>query len=439
MRNTHDLTTTIPGGVLLPGDPAYTEATSTLAGEGRPDLVVRPHTSVDVAAAVRLARQEGLPLTVRAGGHSMAGLSTPTEGLLLDLRPLDDIVVEPGTRLVRIGGGARWGSVVRALQPHGLGLTAGDTASVGVGGLTLGGGIGWMVRLHGLAIDHLVGAEVVTADGSILEVSEEQHPELFWALRGGGGNFGVVTRFDFVAQPVTDVVFGTMTFALDDPTALLAGWRDAQRAADERLTTVLTLMPTMGEQPAAAVLRLCFAGDETEAAPAIADLLALGTVVSSDVSARPYADVLEDAHRPAGMRISMRNTFVPTLDDEVLGDLADLFAAGSVLSLRGMGGAVSRVPADATAFAHRSAEAMLVAIRVSGPDAPGATDIPGWSQVARHGTGSYVNFMSTATETDTLDGYPGSALRQLRQVKATYDPDNLFRNTVNIRPEESAA
>ncbi len=435
----NDLTATIP--VLRPDDAGYAEAVTTMTGEGRPDLVVRPRTAVEVAATVLFARDHGLPLTVRAGGHSVAGLTTASGGVLLDLRLMTTIKVDPTSRLVRVGGGTSWDRVARELQPHGLGLTAGDTGSVGVGGLTLGGGIGWMVRRHGLAIDSLVGAEIVTADGKIRQASADQHADLFWALRGGGGNFGVVTRFDFVAHPVTDVVFGTVTFALDDPLALLTGWRDFQRDADERLTTVLTLVPAMGEQPAVAMLGLCFAGDHGEAHPSVESLLRLGTVLSNDVGVRPYADVLENADRPAGLRFAVHNTFVPDLGVAALADIEGLFASGrTMLSLRAMGGAVSRVADNATAFAHRSAEAMVVAVRPLTEDlAPDEEAIPGWSSVARYGTGSYVNFLSSATDAETAASYPTPTLRRLARAKADYDPDNLFRQTVNVRPEGAAA
>lgn len=405
------------------GEPGYADAVHTFLGEGEPDLVVQPRTPGDVAAAVRTARHHGLGVTVRAGGHSMSGLSMATDGLLVDLRHMAEIEVDPTTRTVRIGGGATWGAVAAALRPHGLGITAGDTSGVGVGGLTLGGGIGWMVRRYGLAIDSLIGAQVVTAGGEILEVSAEAHADLFWALRGGGPGSGVITRFDFCAQQVTDVVFGTIVLDPSDPVRLLAGWRDVQRGADERLTTVLSLMPAMGEQPGMAMVQLCFDGPESEVQELLDQLLALAPVLSSDVCVRPYAEVLEDAHRPPGVRAAVTNAFLD-LDDAALAALGEVYAdGGTVVSLRALGGAVARVPAPETAFAHRDAEAMAVALRfLPGEPVPGEEHVPGWAAVTARGRGTYLNFSSAADETVLAAAYPPSTRERLTQIRAEYDP-----------------
>jgi FAD/FMN-containing dehydrogenase len=288
----------LPGEVLAPGVGGYLEAVATLFATGTPDLVVRPRDAAGVAAAVRYATAAGLAVTVRSGGHSMAGLSTHTDGMVIDLRNLCDVEVldRPGRR-VRIGAGATWGTVAAALAPYGLGLTAGDTREVGVGGLTLGGGIGWLVRRYGLAIDNLAAAELVTADGTLIRADAGQHGDLFWALRGGGGNFGVVTSFEFTAQPVTTVHFGTIGYQPADLTRFIAGWRDLTRAGDENLTTTLSLPPAMPGRPAgpsAAMLTCCYAGpDGDAAAAALRPFRALAPVTADNVRAMPYADVLE--------------------------------------------------------------------------------------------------------------------------------------------------
>lgn len=428
-------------GVLRPGEPGYSQAVNAMTGHGSPELVARPRTAEHVAAAVHFARTQGLELTVRAGGHSMAGLTTATGGLLLDLRAMHQVEVEASSALVRIGGGACWGQVAEELAPHGLGLTAGDTSSVGVGGLTLGGGIGWMVRRYGLAIDSLLGAELVTADGAIRQVSEDEHPDLFWALRGGGGNLGVVTRFDFRAQPVTDVVFGTVLYALDAPRPLLTRWRDFQCDADERLTTVLTLLPAMGDQPAAATLELCFAGSWEEAGGVLDELPGLGTMLSNDVDVRPYAGVLEDVDHPPGMRVAVDSAFLAELSDAALAEMAGVYdAAPTILSVRALGGAFARVPAAATAFGHRSAQALAIAMRFTADTrAPVPTEITGWEAVARHGMGSYVNFLSAATDEAVAAAYPEPTMHRLAAIKAEYDPGNLFRRTHNVRPQGPGA
>ena len=270
---------------------------------------------------------------------------------------------------MRVGGGATWGGVAAALDPHGWALTAGDTANVGVGGLTLGGGIGWMVRRHGLAIDNLVGARVVTADGRFLTTSEDEQPALFWALRGGGGNFGVVVDFDFLAQPVATVHFGTVAYRLDDPAALLARWRDVMRVAPDELSSTLALTPRIPGAPPSATLLLCYAGEPGTTAPeadaAIEPLLKLGTVTAATIAERRYSEILEHAERPPGLRLATRDTLVAKLDDTVIASISQLHTAAAVptaIAVRSLGGAFGRVPADATAFAHRNAEAMIVAL-----------------------------------------------------------------------------
>jgi FAD binding domain-containing protein len=231
-----------------------------------------------------------------------------------------------------------------------------------VGGLTLGGGIGWMVRRYGLAIDSLTGAEVVTADGRLLHAGAGQHGELFWALRGGG-NFGVVTSFDFTAQPVTLVHFGAIGYQPGGLLRLIAGWRDLMRSSDDNLTTTLTLTPPVPGQPASAVLLCCYADpDGTAATRALAPFRRLAPVIRDDVRAMPYPQMLEDARHPAGVRIVARNILVRVLDDGLIAAIDALFRSGcAALSLRSLGGAAARIPANATAFAHRDTEAMLVA------------------------------------------------------------------------------
>ncbi|WP_318842850.1 FAD-binding oxidoreductase [Myceligenerans pegani] len=429
------------GTVLVPGDAGYDQASSTLFATGRPALVVRPHDPAEVGRAVTYAARKGLALSVRSGGHSPLGHGTNDGGMVLDLTHLDAVeVIDPHRRIVRVGAGATWGQVAAALAPHGLGITAGDTASVGVGGLTLGGGVGWMVRRHGLAVDNLLAARVVTADGRSVTASPEQHAGLFWALRGGGGNFGVVTSFDFAAVPVGDVRFGSITYRPDDPAGLIRGWRDHLRTAPEELSSTLTLMPPFGGRPASVSVLLCDVHDDAGAAErAIEPLLRLGTVTDSAIETRPYADILEDGAHPAGMRVVARNVLVPELDDAVVGDLVAAHRGDrpTVLSLRGLGGAFGRVLPDATAFAHRDAEALVIgAVVVPGDASDAVVDdaLSGWRPVAAHGTGVYVNFQGSATEADVRAAYPPATLERLAAIKRAYDPRNLFDRNLNIAP-----
>ncbi|HEU5266170.1 MAG TPA: FAD-binding protein [Jatrophihabitans sp.] len=425
---------TLIGEVLTPGHAGYEQSARTMFAAGTPDLVVRPREVDEVVAALRHATSDGLTVSVRSGGHSMAGLSTHSDGVVIDLARMNAVTVLD-ERLVRVGGGATWGAVAAALQQHGLALTAGDTNDVGVGGLTLGGGIGWMVRRYGLAIDSLVGADIVTADGRLLRADADQHADLFWALRGGGGNFGVVVSFDFAAHPVTTVHFGAIGYEPNELPRLVRGWRDAMRTSDERLTTTLVLMPPMMGRPAAVTLLACFADSDGEAAAAaLAPLRRLGTLTSDAVRPMPYAEVLEDAQQlPPGLRLEVRNTLVPHVSDEMI-DAVAAEASRTAHTLRSLGGAMGRVPRDATAFAHRDAEVMLLAGMAIPPGADAEEVLARWTPLAAFGSGAYANFLSSASEADVATAFPPDTYHRLAVAKRAYDPRNVFRRNYNIRP-----
>ena len=411
--------------VLVPGDDGYAGTAATLFADGTPDLVVRPLDAAGVAAALRYAAGAGLAVTVQSGGHSMAGLSTSADGMIIDVRRISGVrLLDRAAGRVRVGAGATWGAVAAALSPHGLGLTAGDTNQVGVGGLTLGGGIGWMVRRHGLAIDSLAAAQVVTADGRLIGADAVEHADLFWALRGGGGNFGVAVGFDFTAQPVTSVHFGTISYQAGDVPRLIAGWRDLMRASDEKLTTTLSLMPAVPGRPGSITLMCCYASpDGVEAAEALRPFRALAPVASDGIRA---------------MRMEVRNTFFSALDDARIAAVDDLFTGGgAALALRSMGGAAARVSRDATAFAHRDAEVMLAAaFLLPRPAPPGLLDqaLDRWAPVADLGSGAYVGFLGSANPADVAAAYPPDTYRRLAAVKRRYDPGNVFHRTHNILP-----
>ena len=431
-----------------PGEPGYDEGAGGFAGVGTPALVVRPRDADEVAVALADAVRSGRAVSVRSGGHSVAGHCTNSGGTVIDLRHLDGVdVLDAERRLVRVGGGASWARVAAALEPHGWGLTSGDTTTVGVGGLTLGGGIGWMVRRFGLAADQLVGARVVTADGRLLTASEAENPDLFWALRGGGGNFGVVVDFDFVVHEVGTVHHGTITYALEDAVELLTRWRDAMRRAPEELTSTLALVPRFPGAPPTAQVLVCYAGAPgtpvAEADAAIEPLLELGTVREASIVERPYASILEDPFRAPGIRPVSRNTLVPTLDDDLVAAVAAAHQgpAPTALSVRSLGGAMSRVPAGATAFAHRDAEAMVVAFVLLGEDAaePEVSAALGpWREVAARGAGTYVGFQGSDTAEDVAAAYPPATYARLAEVKRTYDPQNVFARNHNVEPAGAA-
>lgn len=430
--------TDIQGEVIYPGQDGYAEAARTPFAAGTPEIIVRPADATAVAAALAHARRAGLPVTVRSGGHSMAGLSTDDKGMIIDLAHLNEVtIIDASRRLVRIGGGATWGQVSTALAPHGLGITAGDTRQVGVGGLTLGGGAGWMVRRWGLAIDSLVSAELVTADGRQLVADLDQHAELFWALRGGGGNFGVVTSFKFIAQPVTSVHFGPIQYQAADVAAVIAGWHELMRDADENLTTTLNLVPPVMGQPASVMLHCCYATADTPAAErALAPFRRLAPVAADDVALKPYSQILWDAMAlPPGMRFESYDILARDLGPDLAKATADLFATDrTLIGLRGLGGAMARVPTDATAFAHRDASVIIVAGMVTPPGAPSgylSEVLTAWDMVATYGTGTYVGFLSSVSGADGA-AYPADTYRRLAAVKREYDPDNTFHHSYNF-------
>ncbi|MBB2890739.1 FAD-binding oxidoreductase [Flexivirga oryzae] len=434
--------TTLPDS-LRPGDEGYDEASRVLFATGRPAVVMRPETRGEVADAVLHARRAGMPLAVRGGGHGLLGHGTADGGLVLDLARLDHVVVlDKGRRIVRVGGGATWGRVDRVLRPLGWAISSGDTAGVGVGGLTLGGGFGWMVRRHGLAIDNLVAARVVLADGSMVTASAARHPELFWALRGGGGNFGVVVDFDFRAAVVPSAHFGEIVYGATDPATVLRGWRHAMRRAPVELTSAVVLPPTGMQDAPSATVMLCVTGcGETQADSVIDPLLGLGEVTRATIEERSYGDILEPGGPlPAGLRLFARNMLVRRLDASVLAAV-DQFRRRSAMSsviIRSLGGRFGRIPSAATAFPHRDAEAMVLAMAMVPESAAGAEAEfdAAWAGLAAHRHGVYLNFQGRARADDLAAAYPPATYARLVEVKRRYDPDNVFRHNHNIAPED---
>jgi FAD/FMN-containing dehydrogenase len=432
------------GAVVEPWAVEYEAARRSLFASGSPAVVLRPTGVRDVQTGVRFAARAGLPLSVRGGGHGFPGFGTNDGGVVLDLRDLADVeVLDDRQHLVRIGGGATWGQVAAALAPHGLAISSGDTKSVGVGGLTLSGGIGWKVRKYGLALDSVVGAELVTADGDVVRADAQENSELFWAIRGGGGNLGVVTAFDFVAHPTTDVVAGRITFPAAEAADVLQGWADHLRTAPDELTSVVNLAnPAAGGHGAPIEVHVVVDGDDPQrAAEVLAPVRRLATVIDDDVALTAYADTLQDgAVPPAGIRVAIRSAFVEEAGvPDVLRILAEAAATpGSpFISLRSVSGAVSRVPAEATAYAHRRAELMVMTL-TAGPQPVVEAAEPGlaalWSRLAPHTEGAYANFLSSATDEDVAAVYPPRTAERLAAVKRRYDPHNLFDRNHNIRP-----
>lgn len=437
----NDLRALVEGRVWQADDVGWDDARRFHSGIGEPALVVTAAAVADVQAAVRYAARAGMPVLVRSGGHSAWG-EVPG-GVTIDLAALAEVAVD-GT-LVHVGGGATWGAVAAELAGHGLGISSGDTASVGVGGLTLGGGIGWMVRAWGLAADQLVGAQVVTADGLVEEVDDESHPDLMWALRGGGGNFGVVTRFDFRAHELTGVVL-TVLGIDGDARPVLRSLRDLLSAAPRALTVTYMDVPPMDPSaPAGATVTAVWIGEDTDAAhAALAPVLGLDGVEVRESGVRAYPDILlempaADPAQPMPGFVG-GNTLVRELDDATIDDLATFREANpaSVLFLRSLGGAYSDVAPTDTAFAVREATWFAMA---------GAFDLPGlldeerraavttdWSAIEARGDGVYGNFTTSIDPSWPARMYPPATLARLAEVKRRWDPANVFSRNHNVVP-----
>ncbi|WP_324651369.1 FAD-binding oxidoreductase [Georgenia sp. H159] len=436
---------TVARTVLVAGEPGYDERRALHTGgfDRRPALIVVPADAAEVARAVALARDTGLELAVRSGGHHAAGLATTEGGLLLDLRDLRQLTIDAERRIVRVGAGLTAGEVTRALSLHRLAVGFGDTASVGVSGLTLGGGIGLLSRKHGLAVDSLLAAELVTADSRLHRVSADVEPDLFWALRGGGGNLGVVTSLTFRLVEVDPFLGGRLVLPATPET--LAGFVRLATEAPRELTTIVNVVPAAmlgGAAPAgsaALAATLAWTGDLDAGEAAVAPFRALATPLVDDVVPRPYADML--AEGPEGAPpVSVNDTvYLRSLDVDGAAGLVDWVrgAAGylPVVQLRVLGGAIADVPADATAYAHR--EAPILAFAAAILTGPGDRAVAG-ADVARVLTGlpqhpgAYVNFLGHDDGPRVAAAYPGRTGQRLAAVKAQVDPDNLFHRTHGV-------
>lgn len=410
-----------------------------------PAVIVECADDADVAAAIQFATKHDLKLSVRSGGHSGLGFGTNDDGVVIDLSRINKVkIIDEANRIVRIGAGAHWGEVAKQLAPHKLAISSGDTTSVGVGGLTLGAGVGWMVRGHGLAIDNVVAFEMVDADGKNLRATADENPDLFWALRGGGGNFGVVTTIEFRAHSNDGIFGGTITYGVDKRAEILTNWVAYMRTAVPELNSTLMIAPGFGPgQSPQVMILVCYAGsDESKAQAAVQPLRELGdTPTSDDVAPKAYHEMLEEAMPLGDMVIRVRNGFVKGFSDELTKTIAEHFGAPGTpfLQIRAVGGAMNDVPSDATAFAHRDAEAFML-MPTFGP--AGSTDEAVneqadelWAPLQPFVSGAYVNFLTDTREESVQQVYPPATLARLRKVKAEYDPVNVFHRNINIKPE----
>jgi FAD/FMN-containing dehydrogenase len=453
-----ELSAGLRGHVVRAGDGDYDEARAIWNGahDKHPAVVVRCAGVADVIRTVAFARSEGRPLSVRAGGHSVAGFSTVDDGVVLDLSPMRGISVDPHARIATTQTGSLWHDLDTETQQFGLAVTGGLVSTTGVSGFTLGGGIGWLSRRCGLAADNLRAAELVTADGQLVRADADHDPELLWALRGGGGNFGVVTAMELDLHPIgTEVFAGVVVFAADSVDPLLRAYAAACRRAPRELTTLvkLTSAPPMPELDPSVhggpvvVVGGCFAGDLDRADEVTRELRELASPLADSFAARPYLAWQHalDPLFPRGLHNYFRAAFVADLGTSETAGLVRGFEGRptglSEIIVHHLGGAVGETPCGGSAFAVRDREFIVnVVARTDGPD--GFADVVNWARnvVTELGPGAptYVNFTGEGSAERVRASYPPDTHRRLVAVKDRYDPANLFRLNQNIEPSSEA-
>lgn len=444
-----ELRAALNGRVIVPDDAGYNEARTVFYGgfDRRPAVIVRAANSSDVARVVSLARETGLELAVRSGGHSVAGYSVVDDGIVLDLADMKRIEIDVQNRTAWAETGLTAGEYTTATAAHGLGTGFGDTGSVGIGGITLGGGIGYLVRKYGMTIDDLLAADIVTAQGRLLQVDPESHPDLFWAIRGGGGNYGVATRLKFRLHEV-DTIVGGMLFLPATPD-VIASLVEETVVASEELSAIVNVMtappmPFIAEEhhgKPVVMLLLAHLGSIENGEQFVNRLRKLGPPIADMVRPMPYPEIyppeMEDYHPVAASRTMFADAFDRNLALSILEHIEGSIAPMAVTQLRALGGAMARVPADATAFAHRTRSIMAnVAAVYEDLDQRGHHEawVADLSSVVAGDPGAYVGFLGHDGPARIREAYPDGTWNRLVEAKRRYDPDNLFRLNLNISP-----
>jgi hypothetical protein len=440
----------ISGRVIRLDDADYDKARTSFYGgvDRRPAAIVRVRDANDVSRVISFAKESGIEFVVRGGGHGVAGYALPDGGIVLDLAEMKALDLDSENRSAWAEAGLTAGEYTNAADVHSLATGFGDTGSVGLGGLTLGGGVGYLVRKHGLTIDDLLAADIVTADGQQLRVDAESHPDLFWAIRGGGGNFGVATRFQYQLHPVGTIVGGMMM--LPATADVIESFIGLSEAAPEELTTIANVMPAPPmpmvpqEQVGKLVIfaMLCYAGTVEAGERAVAPFRKLATPIVDMVKPSRYPEIYPPDDPDYHPIATGRTMFIDSVDrgvaDTILEHLSASNAPMRVAQLRVLGGAMARVPVDATAFAHRRSRIMVNVAAVYEHADEAAVHEP-WvtafaAALKQSDAGAYVNFLVDEGEARIRAAYPGKTWDRLRAIKRRYDPTNLFRLNQNIPP-----
>jgi FAD/FMN-containing dehydrogenase len=445
----------VDGRVIAPGDPDYDDARAVFYGgiDRRPAAIVRVASDADVARVIAEARETGLELAIRSGGHSLVGHSVTEGGIVLDLSEMQALEIDAESRTAWAESGVTAGTYSEAAAEHGLATGFGDAPSVGIGGITLGGGVGFLVRKYGLTIDALLAADVVTAAGEVLRVDEESHPDLFWAIRGGGGNFGVATRFNFRLFDVPSIVGGILILPATLET--IVGWAAASESAPEELSTIATVMkaPPMPFLPEAAhgkvvVLgMIVHVGGGEAGERAVAPFRELAEPLADMLKEMPYPGIYMEEEGDFHPIASDRTMFLDRVDEDVAATILDRISSSDAMmaaaQFRVLGGAMARVPADATAFAHRSSK-IMVNVAALFENVDGRPKYEGWVQdfadeIRQDDPGAYVNFLEDEGPERVRAAYPGATWDRLREIKRRYDPTNLFQLNQNVPPADEDA
>jgi FAD/FMN-containing dehydrogenase len=453
-----DLRAAVRGQVITPGEADYDVARQVWNGaiDRHPAVIARCTSTADVVSALEFARSEGLPIAVRGGGHNVAGFGTCEDGLVLDLSPMKGIRVDTAAGTVRAQGGVVWGELDRETQTFGSATTGGLVTTTGIAGFTLGGGIGWLMRRHGLAADNLLCADVVTADGALITANLDKHPDLLWGLRGGGGNFGVVTSFQYALHPVGPMVIGGAVFhPAENAAELLRFYVDWTRDLPDELTTMVAFLsgppepfiPAERQGTPLVAVAVCHLGDPAAADEALTPLRGFGHPVADVIGPMPYVALqgMFDHSAPPGMRTYWKTAYLDDLDDAGIDKLVTQ-AAGlrelfplSVIHLHHLEGAVCQPPEGGAAFGHRDHRFVLNLIGMWAEPGGDARHV-GWVRGAfdamqQHTAGApYLNFLGDEGTHRVRDAYGKQAYDRLVQLKRRYDPDNSFRINQNIDP-----